>query len=214
MEIQTLATDDQFILKIQDGCLSLENVEPSRAVAMANRNDGLQAIYRRLFNNNRNIDFYRNHTLDSAYLNNQLTTQDIVRELICSDMFVECFLAANSNYRFVQLCFERALGRPATKSEVLQWRALLASEGIETFAKALTTSDEYLNAFGVDQIPHQRSLKLFSNEQSLPVPQQSGNSIWLGESADLSNDALRRVGGWMTVAGAIAASYMVITVGL
>ncbi|MEM7795592.1 MAG: phycobilisome rod-core linker polypeptide [Cyanobacteria bacterium P01_C01_bin.118] len=195
------------------------------------KRDCLQAIYRRLFKDNRNIDFHHNEALDSAYLNNELTTQDMVCKLICSDMFVNYILANNSNYRFVQLCFERVLGRPAIQAEVFQWSSLLASEGIEAFAEKLTTSDEYINAFGLHQIPHRRSIKLFSSDQNLPaLPKElsikryqgKGNLIqfnYKGPVKSLLSSStppivLRRIGGWVSVASVLAASYMLITISL
>ncbi|ESA33906.1 phycobilisome linker polypeptide [Leptolyngbya sp. Heron Island J] len=233
MQMQTLATDNQFILAAQNDSLALENVASSRPNTLSgmDKRERLQAIYRCLFKDNRNIDFHHNQALDSAYLNNTLTTQAMVRELICSDMFVNYILATNSNYRFVQLCFERVLGRPAIQSEVFQWSSLLASEGIKTFAECLTFSDEYMNAFGLHQIPHRRSLKLFSSDQNLPaLPKELSLKRYQGKgnltqfnytgpvrsllSSNTVPSVLRRIGGLVTVTGAIAAGYMLIAVGL
>lgn len=167
--MQTLANNNQVIPL--SGGLRLENGDASgiKMFSAMDKADCLQAVYRRLFKDNRNIDFHHNESLDSAYLNGELTTQELVRELLCSDMFVNYILANNSNYRFVQLCFERVLGRPAIQPEVFKWSSLLASEGIRSFAEKLTGSEEYTAAFGAYQVPSRRSIKLSSSDQDLPA---------------------------------------------
>jgi len=81
----------------------------------------LKGLYRQLFKENRDFDFFHNSLLDSKYLNGDFTVRDLVREFICSDMYTNYILAMNSNYRFVQLCFERVLGREATQAETFRW---------------------------------------------------------------------------------------------
>ncbi|MEM6253073.1 MAG: phycobilisome rod-core linker polypeptide [Cyanobacteria bacterium P01_D01_bin.156] len=229
--MQTLATDNQFIPTTQNGYYSLENVESGYADALSamDKRDCLQATYRAIFKDNRNIDFHHNEALDSAYLNNEITTQDLVRELICSDMFVNFILSTNSNYRFVQLCFERVLGRPAIQAEVFKWSSLLASEGIVSFAEKLTSSDEYVAAFGLHKVPHRRSIKLFSSNQNMPaLPKElsikryqgegnetqyyfwgATNPLWEG---NMPPAIIRKIGAVATVAGAIEVSRIVLTV--
>ncbi|MEM9485909.1 MAG: phycobilisome rod-core linker polypeptide [Cyanobacteria bacterium P01_F01_bin.116] len=231
--MQTLAIDNQFIPTAQNGYYSLENVESGQAKALSvmDKRDCLQATYRAIFKDNRNIDFHHNEALDSAYLNNEITTQDLVRELICSDMFVNFILATNSNYRFVQLCFERVLGRPAIQAEVFKWSSLLASEGVVSFAEKLTSSDEYMAAFGFHQVPHRRSIMLFSSDQNMPaLPKElsikryqgegnvnqfrfagSINPLWQG---DMPPVIIRRIGAVFTIIGAVEVSRVVLTVAI
>lgn len=47
----------------------------------------LKAIYRQLFKENRSLDFFYNPTLDSRFLNGELTTRQFVCELLCSEMY-------------------------------------------------------------------------------------------------------------------------------
>ncbi|WP_246564320.1 phycobilisome rod-core linker polypeptide [Leptothoe spongobia] len=195
------------------------------------KRDCLQAVYRAIFKDNRNIDFHHNEALDSAYLNNEITTQELVRELICSDMFVNFILATNSNYRFVKLCFERVLGRPAIQAEVFKWSSLLASEGIQSFANALTTSDEYMAAFGFHQVPHRRSRKLFSSDQNMPaLPKELSIKRYQGEGnenqfknigainplweGNMPPAIIRKIGAVATVAGAIEVGRVVLTLAM
>lgn len=229
--MQTLANNNQVIPVSTNGGLRLESGDASgiKTFSTMDKADCLQAVYRRLFKDNRNIAFHHNESLDSAYLNNQITTQELVRELICSDMFVNYILATNSNYRFVQLCFERVLGRPAIQSEVFKWSSLLASEGIRSFADNLTGSDEYMAAFGFHQVPGRRSIKLSSSDQDLPaLPKELSikryqgigneiqfygcgaiNPLWDG---NMPPAIIQKVGAVLTVAGVIEVTRLFLTI--
>ena len=99
----------------------------------ADKSLNLQAAYRQLFKANRDLEMFHNSAVDSAFLNGQLTTRELIRQMICSDMYINYILSVNSNYRFVELCFERVLGRPATQKETFTWSSLLASEGLDAF---------------------------------------------------------------------------------
>lgn len=136
---------------------------------LADRRSVLDATYRRLFKENRDLDFFRNHQLDSAYLNGELTTRQLVSQLLSSEMYRDYIFSVNSNYRFVSLCFERVLGRPATDAETRVWSSLLATDGLDSFADSLVNTDEYLAAFGEYNVPTRRSQKLSPSDQGLPA---------------------------------------------
>ena len=216
--MQTLATNVNII-----------NVSPAVsngwliAAKPENRSESLKAIYRQIFKENRDLDFFHNLALDSAYLKGQLTTRQLVRNLLCSEMFRDYILAVNSNYRFVALCFERVLGRPATDAEVRGWSSLLATEGLHTFATQLVNSDEYTSAFGENLIPTRRSQKLSPSHQGLPALPESASMkrydgpgrknpklSWYGPSqsslpweGNLPPKLVRQIGAIFAVAGAI-----------
>ncbi|NEZ59802.1 phycobilisome Linker polypeptide [Leptolyngbyaceae cyanobacterium CCMR0081] len=230
LKMQTLANNNQVIPVATNGSIRLESGDASgiKMFSTMDKADCLQAVYRRLFKDNRNIDFHHNESLDSAYLNGEITTQELVRELICSDMFVNYILANNSNYRFVQLCFERVLGRPAIQSEVFKWSSLLASEGIRTFAEQLTGSEEYINAFGPYQVPSRRSIKLSSSDQDLPaLPKELSIKRYQGEGnvnqfnyigainplwdGNMPPAIIRKIGAVITVAGVIEVTRILFT---
>lgn len=159
---------------------SLMEINPTQDYS--DRQSCLKAIYRQLFKENRNFDFFHNSTLDSLFLAGELTTRDMVCELLCSEMYRDYILGVNSNYYFVSLCFERVLGRPAEQLEKYQWSSFLATEGLRAFAEQLTGSDEYIAAFGDDIVPSRRSLKLFSSDQNLPaLPKEQSIKRYRGE---------------------------------
>ena len=85
----------------------------------------------------------------------------MICELLCSEMYRDYILGVNSNYHFVNLCFERVIGRPAEQQEKYQWSSFLATECLRAFAEQLTGSDEYIAAFGDNIVPSRCSLKLF-----------------------------------------------------
>ncbi len=168
----------------------------------------LQGVYRQLFKENRNLVFFRDSRLDSQYLNGNLTVRDLVREFICSDMYTNYILAMNSNYRFVQLCFERVLGREATQAETYSWSSLLASEGLRSFAEKLTDSDEYDAAFGDYTVPYRRSLNLSPSDQGLPaLPKDLSVKRYYGEGLHNQEFPGLPFGGlppiWLQKAGAV-----------
>ena len=138
-------------------------------VGYSNRAECLKAIYDQLFKENRNLEFFHNEALDSAFLTGILTTRNFVCELLCSEMYQDYILAVNSNYHFVQLCFERVLGRPPAEIEKYEWSSLLATKGLRVFAEELTNSSEYLEAFGEHGVPNRRSFQLFSSKQCTPA---------------------------------------------
>ena len=180
----------------------------------------LKAAYKQLFKENRELDFHRNKSLESEYLNGRLTMRQLVAELICSDMYVNYILAVNSNYRFVDLCFEWVLGRKATQSEIFQWSSLLASEGLRSFAQKLTECDDYSEAFGDHVVPSRRSMQISSSSQGLPaLPKELSAKRYTGNGnveqfqyygpstlpweGSLPPKALRKLGAVLVVAGTI-----------
>ena len=192
----------------------------------ADKSLNLQAAYRQLFKANRDLEMFHNTALDSAYLDGQFNTRELICKMICSDMYINYILSVNSNYRFVQLCFERVLGRPASQSETFTWSSLLASEGLESFADKLTTSDEYVAAFGNDTVPHRRSEKVSPSDQGLPaLPKELSSKRYQGEGMvnqytpmpyiiDLTPAWAKKVGAVLTVAGGIEIARIVITLAL
>ena len=175
----------------------------------------LKAAYRQIFKDNRDLYMFHSPTVDSAYLNGELSTRDLVGKMICSDMYVNYILSTNSNYRFVELCFERILGRIATQAETFKWSSLIAAEGLEAFADQLTNSDEYNQAFGDNIVPHRRSEKVSPSDQGLPaLPKELSAKRYQGEGLinqftpmpyfmDKTPDWAKKAGAVLIVAGSI-----------
>ena len=115
------------------------------------------AAYRQIFNEQQIIAANRQTALESQLRNGQITTQDFIRGLLLSDSFRRLNYETNNNYRFVELCIQRVLGRPVySNEEKLSWSIVLATKGLQGFVDALLTGEEYLNSFGYNVVPYQR----------------------------------------------------------
>lgn len=115
----------------------------------------IEAAYRQMFFHAFKSD--REPFLESQLRNGQITVRDFIRGLMLSETFRSSFYEKNSNYRFVEQCVQRVLGRDVyNEREKIAWSIVVATKGIEGFADALLNSEEYLENFGYDTVPYQR----------------------------------------------------------
>lgn len=115
------------------------------------------AAYRQIFSEHQILSTTRQKFLESQLRNCQITVRDFIRGLLLSDSFRRLNYETNSNYRFVQICVQRVLGRDVyNEREKIAWSIVVAQKGIQGFVDALLGSDEYLNSFGFDTVPYQR----------------------------------------------------------
>ena len=115
------------------------------------------AVYRRIFNEQQLLSCHRDRFLESQLRSLQITVRDFVRGLLLSDSFRRLNYECSNNYRFVEMCVQRVLGRQVyDQRETLAWSIVLATEGIQGFVNALLDSDEYMENFGEDIVPYQR----------------------------------------------------------
>lgn len=115
------------------------------------------ACYRQLFNEQQIISYHRQIPLESQLRSYQITVKDFIRGLALSDSFRRLNYDTNNNYRFVEMCIQRLLGRQVYNNrETLAWSIILATKGLKGFIDALLRSDEYLDNFGELKVPYQR----------------------------------------------------------
>lgn len=115
------------------------------------------AAYRQIWNEQQILDFNREKALESQLRNGQITMRGFVRGLLLSDNFRRLIYEANSNYRLVEICVQRVLGRYVYGDrEKFAWSTLIATEGFEAFVDQLLDSDEYFENFGDSIVPYQR----------------------------------------------------------
>jgi len=127
------------------------------APAETDIDDLIRAAYRQIFNEQQMIAAHRQVTLESQLRNGQITMRDFIRKLLLSDSFRRLNYDTNNNYRFVELCIQRVLGRlPYNQQEKLAWSIVLATKGLQCFVDELLNTDEYLNTFGDYTVPYQR----------------------------------------------------------
>lgn len=133
-------------------------------LSLSEMNDLIEVAYRQIFFHAFSAD--RERFLESQLRDGQITVRDFIRGLLLSETFYNSFYAKNSNYRFVEQCVQRVLGRDVyNEREKLAWSIKVASKGIEGFVDELLDSDEYMENFGYDIVPYQRRRVLASRDQ-------------------------------------------------
>lgn len=124
----------------------------------------IEAAYRQIFFHAFAWD--REPALESQLRNGQITVRDFIRGLLLSKTFKNSFYEKNSNYRFVEQCVQRTLGRDVySEREKIAWSIVVATKGLTGFVDQLLNSDEYLNTFGYNTVPYQRRRVLHSRSQ-------------------------------------------------
>lgn len=124
----------------------------------------IDAAYRQVF-------FYafkwdREPFLESQLRNGQITVRDFIRGLMLSKTFYNSFYEKNNNYRFVEQCVERILGRRVyNEREKIAWSIVIATKGIQGFVDELLDSEEYVSNFGFNTVPYQRRRILPGREE-------------------------------------------------
>lgn len=115
------------------------------------------AAYRQVFSEHVILKSSRQDDLESQLKNRAISVRDFVRGLAKSDTFRRLVVETNSNYRIVELCLKRLLGRaPYGKDEEIAWSIVIATQGFESFVDALLDSEEYAGSFGENTLPYQR----------------------------------------------------------
>ena len=122
-------------------------------------NAQIEQAYRQIFFHAFKAD--RDPVLESQLRSGQITVREFVRGLLLSNKFRNDFYRCNSNYRVVEQLVGRVLGRPVHgERERIAWSIVIAEKGLAGLVDALLESPEYLSAFGMDQVPYQRSRTL------------------------------------------------------
>ena len=187
------------------------------------------AAYRRIFNEQQLLSSHRDRFLESQLRSSQLSVREFIRGLLLSESFRRLNYECSNNYRFVEMCVQRVLGRQVyDQREVLAWSIVLATEGIQGFVDALLDSDEYVENFGEDTVPYQRR-RILPQQAMGEVPfermprygsdhleklTQLGNDFSANRLLDdgLPPEGLRKLGAVITVAGALVLTSGVIAV--
>ncbi|MEO1619939.1 MAG: phycobilisome rod-core linker polypeptide [Cyanobacteria bacterium J06632_3] len=126
----------------------------------------MQTAYRQIFHEQHMLESYRQPFLESQFRANQLTTRDFIQGLATSDAFKRLNYESNNNYRFVQICIQRILGREVfNEREKIAWSIVVATQGVNAFIDALLNSEEYESTFGDSIVPYQRSRILPKQEK-------------------------------------------------
>ena len=115
------------------------------------------AGYRQIYSEHQILKSNRQKFLESQLKFGQITVRDFIRGLATSSPFLERNYQTNSNYRFVEMCVQRVLGRDVySDREKIAWSIVVANKGPQGFIDELVNSEEYLGRFGYDTVPYQQ----------------------------------------------------------
>lgn len=126
----------------------------------------IEAAYRQIFFHAFKAD--RERFLESQLRSGQITVRQFIRGLLLSNTFRKSFYDLNNNYRFVEQCVQRVLGREVYgEQEKIAWSIVVATKGIQGFVDALLDTTEYQEAFGDTIVPYQRRRVLASGTSAI-----------------------------------------------
>ena len=134
--------------------------------SLSNSSDGrdeinisIEQAYRQIFFHAMSTD--RDPFLESQLRSGSITVRDFIRGLLLSRRFSEGYYQCSTNYRMVDQVVGRVLGRPVHgDAERRSWSIVIGEKGFSGFVDAVLDSDEYLDQFGYDKVPQQRSRQL------------------------------------------------------
>nr|AYR05911.1 phycobilisome rod-core linker protein [Lithothamnion sp.] len=115
------------------------------------------ACYRQIFSEHQILSSTREPFLESQLRFNQIKIKDFIISLLLSNSFRYLNYDVNNNYRLVEMCVQRVLGRDVyNEREKLAFAVVIGEKGFESFIDLLVNSDEYAENFGETIVPYQR----------------------------------------------------------
>nr|AYR06515.1 phycobilisome rod-core linker protein [Rhodogorgon sp.] len=115
------------------------------------------AAYRQVFSEHQILSSTRDPFLESQLRFNQIKVKDFIKALLLSDSFRDLNYNVNNNYRFVEMCLQRVLGRDVyNEREKMAYAVIIGHKGLEEFVSLLIDSKEYSENFGDTTVPYQR----------------------------------------------------------
>ncbi|MFB2837511.1 phycobilisome rod-core linker polypeptide [Floridanema evergladense] len=129
----------------------------ANAISDADIDAIIWAGYRQIFSEHLILESHRQPSLESLLRNRLISVKELIRGLGKSEVYRELVADTNSNYRLVDICFKRFLGRATyNKDEQIAWSIVIATKGLHGFIDAIVDSEEYVQNFGDDIVPYQR----------------------------------------------------------
>jgi hypothetical protein len=127
------------------------------------------AAYRQIYSEHQILKSNRQKSLESQLKFGQITVRDFIRGLATSAPFLERNYQTNSNYRFVEMCVQRVLGRDVySDREKIAWSIVVATKGPQGFIVRLRYN-------------------------TLPTAPNFASACWRGHTFQPENASLQRV---------------------
>lgn len=133
-----------------------EGPNPVLSQSTSSRDLLIEKAYRQIYFHAMKSD--RDPCLESQFRSGGITMRDFVRQLLLSERFQQSYYQCSSNYRMVDQVIGRVLGRSVhNDGERRAWSIVIGEKGFTAFVDAVLESEEYMNNFGYDLVPEQRS---------------------------------------------------------
>lgn len=119
----------------------------------------IQAIYRQIFERDIESSIIKTGfvTLEEAFLAEEITVKDLIKELGSSKLYTKEFYTPYPNSKVIELGTKHFLGRaPSSQAEIRLYNQILASQGLIAFINSLVESKEYASVFGDSIVPYRR----------------------------------------------------------
>jgi phycobilisome rod-core linker protein len=116
----------------------------------------ITGAYRQIFHEQQMLVSNRQPLLESQLKSRQISVKDFIVGLATCDSFRRLNYDVNNNYRFVELCVQRILGRQVyNQREKMALSIVLATKGLNGFIHDLVNTEEYNKSFGDNTVPYQ-----------------------------------------------------------
>ncbi len=103
-------------------------------------------------------------TLERDFLKNKIGVRRFLKELGCSDLYLDAFYYQSSNPKFLENCFKHFLGRSIFDAEEMHtYCDILIRTGVTHVINSILDSEEYRKHFGCFTVPYNRREKQYES---------------------------------------------------
>lgn len=140
-------------------------VTVSRHSTVEERQMALNRIYRQVLERIP-LEFERASLkqLEKDFLKDKIGVRRFLKELGCSDLYLDAFYFTSSNVKFLETCFKHFMGRAiGNHEEMRHYDRILTQMGVRDMIRAIMDSEEYRKAFGCFTVPYPRKLNYYES---------------------------------------------------
>lgn len=152
----------------------------------------IRAVYKQVLGNAHLLESERLTSAESLLRDGDITVRGFVRMVGQSEIYRSRFFEGCSQYRFIELNCKHFLGRaPLDQAEISRHVQIYNNSGYEAEIDSYIDSEEYINAFGENNVP---SPRVVSNPQSIQnVGFNRTYALYRGYASSDSSDKARLI---------------------
>nr|QUE28032.1 ApcE [Sahlingia subintegra] len=161
--IKEARSENNILQRTQQGVTQLRSqritFDSTGSNSIEEKEQIVKAAYRQIFERDLNVFSLGNEFVDleSAFLDNKISTKELIQQLGYSTLYSKEFYQPYPNTKVIELGTKHFLGRaPNNQAEIRFYNQLLASKGLSSFIAVLTNSQEYTTLFGDTIVPYRR----------------------------------------------------------